>query len=200
MFNDILAIIPARIGSKRLHRKNNMKLLGSFSLWENTVNIAKNAGIINIAISTDDNEILDLPGQDIILLKRSNELAEDGVSTEDVIREVILQVSHRSLKYDTICLLQPTSPLLQYSTLQNAIMKYYIHRNSSQKYSCVVAVNKDYKPCGAFYIFDRESFIKHGTIWMPGITVYVVDEKEAIDIDYIWDFRISEAIIRGNVI
>lgn len=199
MFENVLAIIPARRESKRLPDKNKMQFLGGTALWENTVFIARNAGIKKIAISTDDIDILDKTGSldnelNVIGLKRSNKLSGSDSGMDDVIREVMQQVP-QSLKYDTICILQPTSPLLQSSTLKHAFYSYF-----DRKYPCIVSVNSNYKPCGAFYIFDKDSFTKHGTIWMPGVAIYVVDKKESVDIDYIWDFRIATAIIYGNVI
>lgn len=202
-FDNVLAIIPARRESKRLPGKNKMLLLGGrLALWDNAVHTAEYAGIKNIAVSTDDKDILD----DILLsnlnrkikiwgLKRSPEMADDDATTGDVIREVMQQVSHIALKYDTICLLQPTSPLLRPYTLKHALHQYYIH-----KYPCLVAVNPDFKPCGAFYIINKDSFIQHSTVWMPGLAVKILDEKQAIDIDHIWEFRIAEAVLGDKVI
>lgn len=206
MFDNVLAIIPARRESKRLPGKNKMQLSGGLTLWQNTVYIARNAGIKNVCVSTDDTDILDRiviaypiyninQKLNVLALKRSPEMAEDDVAMSDVIREVMQQVAHHALKYDTICLLQPTSPLLQPSTLKHAIHQYY-----SNKYPCLVAVNPDFKPCGAFYIFNRDSFYQHGNIWIPGMAVYTVDEKESVDIDHIWSFRIAEAVMDGLVI
>ncbi len=195
-FDKVLAIIPARRESKRLPGKNKMMLLpGGLPLWENTVYIARSVGIKNIAVSTDDRDILDkikiAYQKSIFGLKRSPEMAEDNA----VIREVMQQVSHHALQYDTICLLQPTSPTLQPSTLKHAIHQYYSHN-----FPGLVAVNREYNPCGAFYILNRDSFYQHSNIWMPGLAVYVVDGKEAIDIEYIHDFRIAEAVMDGMVV
>lgn len=202
-FENVLAIIPARRESKRLPGKNKMQLLGGrLALWDNAVHTAEYAGIKNIAVSTDDQDILGQIGlsninqkSNIFGLKRSPEMAEDDATTRDVIREVMQQVSHHALKYDTICLLQPTSPLLKAHTLKHALHQYYSH-----KYPCLVAVNRYYKPCGAFYILNRDSFYQHSNVWMPGLAVKILDEKEAIDIDHIWDFRIAEAVLEGKVI
>lgn len=205
-FDNVLAIIPARRESKRLPGKNKMQLSGGLTLWQNTVYIARNAGIKNICVSTDDTDIFDRiviaypiyninQKLNVLALKRSPEMAEDDVAMSDVIHEVMQQVAHHALKYDTICLLQPTSPLLQPHILKHALHQYYSH-----KYPCLVAVNKDYDPCGAFYILNRDSFYQHGNVWMPGLAVCILDEKEAIDIDHIWSFRIAEAVLGGKVI
>lgn len=198
-FDDVLAIIPARKVSKRLPGKNRMKLSGGLELWENTVQIARNAGIEKIVVSTDDNEILDklYPQKRGIIfgLKRSPDTATDDAATRDVILEVMQQLSHYGLRYDTICILQPTSPLLEPYTLKHALHQYYSH-----KYPCLVAVNKNYEPCGAFHILNKDSLIQDTSLYVPGLAVYMVDEKEAIDIDHIWTFRIAEAVLREWVI
>lgn len=202
MFDNVLAIIPARKGSKRLPGKNKLTLFNQVSLWENTVNIAKDTGIKNIIVSSDDNEILDklYPKNisDVRGFVRSTETSGDDVSTEEVIREVLQhvhQTSKRYDKFDIICLLQPTSPLLYDHTLKRALNQFYKYDSP-----CLVAVNPQYKPCGAFYIFRRSAFDNYGTIWMPGLSVYVVSDLEAIDIDNIWDLRIAEAAVRERVI
>ncbi len=202
--DNVLAIIPARRESKRLPVKNRMLLLGEedLALWRNTVYTAQVAGIKNIAVSTDDQVILDQIGLSnlnrevkILGLKRSPDMSEHDAAMGGVIREVMQQVSHYQLKYDTICLLQPTSPLLTPTTLKHALYQYNVN-----KYPCLIAVNHDFRPCGAFYILNRHCFDQHGNIWMPGLAVYVVGEKEAVDVDYIYDFRIAEAIMNGSVI
>jgi len=131
----------------------------------------------------------------VLGLKRSPETSGSDASTFEVIREVMQQLSYNEEKYDTICILQPTSPLLQPATLKHALYTYY-----SKKYPGLVAVNNHYKPCGSFYILNKDSFVKHENIWMPELAIYVINEKEAIDIDYIYDLRIAEAVHRGNVI
>jgi len=210
-FDNVLAIIPARRESKRLPGKNKMQLSAYYELWQHAVLNAKGAEIKNICVSTDDTDILDKIALSNLnktsiwgfkrrgLLKiwglnRSPEMAEDDATMGDVIREVMQQISQYGLQYDTICLLQPTSPLLSPSTLKHALHQYYSH-----KYPGIVAVNRHYSPCGAFYILNKNSFNIHANIWMPGLAVYVVDEKEAIDIDHIWDFRIADAVHRGWV-
>lgn len=193
-FNNVLAIIPARAGSKRLPGKNKMRLSGGIPLWKNTVDIAMKAGIGSIIVSTDDREILDDTVDGVAIVERSKDAAGDNAAMDDVILDVLNNVP-QDILFDTICLLQPTSPLLEASTL-----RYALNKLIDRHYHCIVAVNDHYKPCGAFYILRRNTFLYYKTIWMPGLVVHVVDDKEAVDIDNIWDLRIAEAIHTRRVI
>lgn len=197
MFDDVLAIIPARKGSKRLQEKNKIDFLGFFPMWNNTLRIAKDAGIKNIIISSDDEEILELLEYDfpgITRHRRSNETASDDALMDDVIREVIHDTS-QDILCDTICLLQCTSPLLEPTTLKDALHQYY-----SENMDCLVAVDPHFRPCGAFYIFKKVIFEKYRTIWIPGLWIYVVKHEQSVDVDNIWDLRIAEAVKKGDVI
>lgn len=191
-FSDVLAIIPARACSKRLPNKNN-KLIKGVPLWLNSVNIARAAGIKEIVVSSDDEDILDygevceIDGYKII--KRSEEASTDEATIDDVVRDVL-----NHTKSGIFCVLQPTSPLLLPSTLKHAL-EIFINRPVM---NCLVAVNQIYKPCGAFYIFHRHLFECFDTVWMKGLGIYVIKDFQALDIDYIWDYRIAEGITEGR--
>jgi len=194
MFDDVLAIIPARKGSKRMPGKNKAIFAGK-PMWLNTVNIAKGAGIKNIIISTDDEEILSTKVEGALALERSEQNATDEATTVDVVYETIHFAEVAGLEFTTICLLQVTSPLLQTVTLKHALYTF-----QNKKMACLVAVNKLYQPCGAFYIFNKIAFLFNHAIYMPGLGVYVMNEKESIDVDEIWHFRIAEALHGNRVV
>lgn len=201
---DVMAIIPARAGSKRLPNKNN-KLIGNHPLWLNAVRIARAAGIKDIVVSTDDEEILDQRGQllsayeisddeetldAIRILRRSEEASTDEATIDDVIRDLRKQEKLKPI----LCVIQPTSPLLLPSTLRHAL-EIFVER---EDVNCLVAVNQLYKPCGAFYIFWKDLFSEFDTIWMPRLGICMLKDFQALDIDYIWDWRIAESIFAGQ--
>lgn len=88
--NRILAIIPARGGSKGVHRKNIRKLLGK-PLINYTIEAAAQCPLIDRCIvSTEDQEIKQFSleaGAEVI--DRPIELATDTASSEDVVRHVL---------------------------------------------------------------------------------------------------------------
>ncbi|BCB96329.1 acylneuraminate cytidylyltransferase [Dissulfurispira thermophila] len=112
MYKDktILAIIPARGGSKGLPRKNIKPLLGKpLIAW--TIEQALNSRYIDrLIVSTEDEEIAEISikfGAEIPFL-RPKELAKDDTPTIDVLIHLI---NNLNKSYDCILLLEPTSPL-----------------------------------------------------------------------------------------
>ncbi|MGR5431128.1 cytidylyltransferase domain-containing protein [Vibrio astriarenae] len=109
--SNVVAIIPARSGSKRLPNKNLMQLCGKPLIgW--TIEAAKKASIIeNIIVSTDSANIKEVAlrfGAEVPF-DRPKELATDTSSTDDVLLHAISELGLKS--NDIIVLLQPTSPL-----------------------------------------------------------------------------------------
>lgn len=109
----LLAIIPARGGSKRLPRKNILDLAGKpLIAW--SIEAALGSKYIDRAIvSTDDEEIVKISrkyGADVPFI-RPDELATDESSSVDVVLHAINILKERGEEYEYIVLLQPTSPL-----------------------------------------------------------------------------------------
>lgn len=111
----ILAIIPARGGSKGLPRKNILNLAGKpLIAWTIEASLMSKY-ITKTVVSSDDDEILAISkryGADT--LKRSDELATDIATSESVISNVINELKLDKKEFDYIVLLQPTSPLRDY--------------------------------------------------------------------------------------
>ena len=107
----IVALIPARGGSKRLPDKNLLKL-GGHPLVAWTVSQAmKNKWVSQTVISSDSEQII-FSAQEYgasAPFKRPDSLASDTASTNDVILHAIDQL--HLANPDIIVLLQPTSPL-----------------------------------------------------------------------------------------
>jgi len=125
MFNDkkILAIIPARGGSKGLPNKN-IKLLNGKPLIAWTIEQAKSSKYIDdIFVTTDCNDIAAVSNQfgvEVPFL-RPAELASDTSSSMDVVEHVISHFKQQSVTFDYIVLLEPTSPLRKENDIDNAI-------------------------------------------------------------------------------
>lgn len=109
----ILAIIPARGGSKGLPKKNIKNLCGKPLIgW--TIEEALSSGFCDrLVISTDDLEIVEISkqfGADVPFI-RPSELATDEAKGMDVLLHSVSWVEEHGQKFDLILLLQPTSPL-----------------------------------------------------------------------------------------
>lgn len=130
---EILVVIPARGGSKRLSRKNVLPLAGKpLICW--TIEAAIDAKLnARILVSSDDDEILSIATQyqvdGVIAYKRPEKLASDTASTIDVVKDACLFMLATGFQPETIILLQPTSPLRNSDDIQGAINLYYQNNN-----------------------------------------------------------------------
>jgi len=107
-----IAIIPARGGSKSISKKN-LQIVGSRSLVSRAIDSAISSEIFDeICVSTDNLEIVDEArkcGLDVPFL-RPKELSEDWTLGKEVIKHAISHYHQRGMDFDSITLLQPTSP------------------------------------------------------------------------------------------
>lgn len=114
----VLAIVPARRGSKRLPGKNLLKV-GQTSLFERAVDCGLRAKSVNtVVVSSNDPDVLEAcVGLNVVPLDRPDALSNDTSSQADVIRDVFRQVGVPSL----VVLLQPTSPFRKPSDVDEAV-------------------------------------------------------------------------------
>ena len=119
----ILAIIPARGGSKGLPRKN-IKLLSGKPLIAWTIEQAKKSSYLDkIVVSTDDKEIADISkkyGAEVPF-SRPKELATDDAKSIDAIFHALEWLRQNREVYDIVVMLQPTSPLREAEDIDKAI-------------------------------------------------------------------------------
>lgn len=121
----VLAVVPARAGSKRLPQKN-IKLLNGKPLVEYTFDAIERSNYITATIATSDcPEVLKISEQykNTFALNRPLELASDTASSVDVLVHAINYAELIS-EFDVVCLLQPTSPLRTTQDIDNAIALY----------------------------------------------------------------------------
>lgn len=125
---EILAIIPARGGSKGLPKKNIKKISG-VPLIGYTIRAAKKSRYISrVVVSTDEEEIAEVSrrfGAEIPCL-RPKELAGDESTTVDCVIHMMNYLKENK-KYvpDYVCLLQCTSPLRSVEDIDGAIEKLF---------------------------------------------------------------------------
>ncbi|MGL5615031.1 MAG: cytidylyltransferase domain-containing protein [Sarcina sp.] len=124
MEKKILAIIPARAGSKAI-KKKNIRLLNDKPLIAYTIEEAiKSKSIDRVIVSTDSEEIAEIAksfGAEVPYL-RSKDLAQDNSKIEDAIEELLNKLDSEE-KYipDYILLLQCTSPFRKVEHIEEAI-------------------------------------------------------------------------------
>ena len=108
---EVLAIIPARGGSKGLPGKN-IKLFNGKPLIAHAIKAAKSCSLVSrVILSTDDEEIAKVGkewGAEIPFM-RPEELAGDDVRPEAVLKDVVERLEEKeNYKSDIVVYLQPT--------------------------------------------------------------------------------------------
>ena len=109
-----IAIIPARGGSKRIHRKN-IKLFHGKPIIAYTIEAAKQSGCFDkIIVSTDDQEIADVAleyGAEVPFLRPAG-ISDDHATTMDVIQHAIEWFEKQKWDVSFICCLYATAPFI----------------------------------------------------------------------------------------
>ena len=136
--HNIIGIIPARGGSKGLHRKNLRSINGSpLVVW--TIKQALASGSLSkVIVSTDDQEIAEVSmscGASVPFL-RPKHLAQDDSPTIDAVIHLLENIAE---SFDAVCLLEPTSPLRKPSDIDHAIS---ILENNLSSCDAVVSVGE----------------------------------------------------------
>lgn len=146
----VIAIIPARSGSKGLKNKNILILKGKPLIYY-PIKAAKKSNLVDdVVVSTDSKKykkIAEKYGAKCPFL-RPKKISSDNSSSFDVVDHVIRFFKNRNIFYDYLVLLEPTSPKTTYIDINNALKKIL-----SKKYISLVSVAKASK-------FYSESFFK----------------------------------------
>ncbi len=226
MTKKVLAIIPARGGSKGLPRKNIIDLAGKpLMTW--TIEASLNSKYISKTIvSSDSDEILEFAikyGSEI--LKRPDVLSADTSSSEVVVKHALENIVE---KFDYIVLLQPTSPLRDTLDIDSAFEKLFSSdadalisvceydnkmlkafkenefgfiegiSNNQFPFSRRQDLPKTYMSNGAIYIIKVEEFLKNNSFFADKTISYIMNEVKSLDIDTKEDLQKVEKYINEN--
>lgn len=127
MTHKAIGIIPARGGSKRVSRKNIVNLGGKPLIAHSILSATESKYLKgNIYVSTEDTEIAKVSKKyRAKVIDRPKELATDKAATLSVLQHVVRLLEKKGLDFDTVVLLQPTSPLRRVETINNGIKKLW---------------------------------------------------------------------------
>lgn len=111
----ILAIIPARGGSKRIPRKN-IRLFAGKPIIAYSIEAARETGLFDhIIVSTDDEEIAAIArgwGAETPFL-RPAQLSDDHTGTNAVVKHAIRWYQAQGVALDHVCCIYATAPFVQ---------------------------------------------------------------------------------------
>lgn len=158
----ILAIIPARSGSKGIPNKNIIDVCGK-PLIQYSIDSAlslKAKGLIEkVIISTDSDTIAQISlklGAEVPFL-RPKEISGDKSKSIDLINHAIRSFEDINECYDAILLLQPTSPLRKLKHLEKSIK---LLKNNLQLDSVISCYREEYINDLVMYKSDKENIDK----------------------------------------
>lgn len=108
-----LAIIPARSGSKRLRDKNIIDLNGKPLIYYTIKSALDSCCFEEVMVSTDSEKYANIAKQcgAKVPFLRSEEMSSDCAATWDTVREVLSYYKAKSINFEHVTVLQPTSPL-----------------------------------------------------------------------------------------
>ena len=120
-----LCIIPARGGSKRIPRKNIKPFMGK-PIIAYSIEYAKATGLFDeIMVSTDDPEIVEIAKQygASVPFLRSEKTANDFATLADVLQEVIDKYAEKGVRFDNMCCVLATCPLIKSEYISEAYQR-----------------------------------------------------------------------------
>jgi CMP-N,N'-diacetyllegionaminic acid synthase len=226
-----IAIITARSGSKGLKNKNILPLAGK-PLMAYSIEAAVQSGIFStVMVSTDSQEYADIArkyGAEVPFL-RSAETSSDNAGSWDAVKEVLSGYEKKlGRRFDTVCLLQPTSPL----RIADDIIGGYREFEDKAADAVTAVCEVDHSPEWCMTLDDSlslQDFRKHtatvprqkmdkyfrlnGALFIrkikysdSGIQIldqnefaYIMDKRRSVDIDTIEDFEYAEFLMKKYV-
>lgn len=225
-----IAVIPARSGSKGLKDKNIKLLNGKPLIWY-SIQAAISSGCFDeVMVSTDSEKYAEIArecGASVPFL-RSDEMSTDKASSWGTVQEVLDNFKDLGKEFDTVMLLQPTSPLRTSEDIKNAFA-ILEEKNAD---SVVGVCEMDHSPLWSNVLPENrclDGFIRpevkessgrqslptyyriNGAIYLTKVTealgtnlysdsgyAYIMEQAKSIDIDTELDFKMAEFLIQNN--
>lgn len=224
----MIAIVPARGGSKGLPRKNIKILCGKPMIAYVIEEGRKSQYLDEIIVSTDDREIANVAiqyGAKCPFL-RPAELATDHSHPIDAFIYTIEKLK-REFDYhiESFVVLQPTSPMLLADDIDGAIT-LFIEKNADSVISYTKEWHRQHKYVTSDYRFEslvddnifldrhsvRETYFCNGAVMVVQYNViqarkyytgksfaYIMPRSRSVDIDTIEDFEYAEALLKKRL-
>ena len=221
----IVAIVPAKMTSRRLPRKNLVDLCGNPLIYY-SVSAAKLARLIDsVFVSSEDKEVLDIAsayGAQVI--QRPHELSRDDVTNQKVLRHAMTTISSKAGREpDLVVLLQPTHPLRQPADIDRGITMMLDDPEADILFTLLkvddlrgeikegrfitehklprnkLSEPEMYRNCGSFYIFRPHRTFLSDIFFGKHILPMVLDRPEfEVDIDTASDLLLARCLLASN--
>ncbi|MDP4277261.1 MAG: pseudaminic acid cytidylyltransferase [Bacteroidota bacterium] len=218
-----ICIIPARGGSKRIPHKNIKLFLGK-PILAYSIQVALDSQLFDeVMVSTDEEEIAGIARQygASVPFLRSGETAGDYATLADVLEEVMTQYARLDHRFDMVCCLLSTAPLVTARRLEEAFLlvqkkqydsvcpvvefSYPIKRalelTSDNRLQMIWPeymktrsqdLSPAYHDSGSFYWVKTEALLREQTLFCRNGSAIVLPETEVQDVDTETDWALAE--------
>ena len=226
MTGGIVAVVPARGGSKRLPRKNVRPIAGK-PMVAFTLEAARGCRLVRaVYVSSEDIEVREIAGRlGAGVIERPASLAEDHVQNTDVVRHALDSLAAQGERFDHVVLLQPTSPLRTARHLEECLAAYLERGAASvvsvcpaEHHPATLLVERDgllepyetgadverrqdtlpvaYRPNGAIHALATSTFLARGRFVVAPCLAYVMSREDSVDVDRELDVLVADLLLR----
>jgi len=204
--NNVIAIVPARAGSKRLPGKNLLRI-GGIPLWKIAVRQALAAGIPKVVVTTNIQAILDLPHPPgVVYLRRPARLCGDRSRVEDAVLHVL-----ERFPAEKAVVLNPTHPFRNIELIRLAstvicndiptavavFMDYHYTAREGCRLKSLNQAERSAKHLisGSIYAF-LSRYLKRYNRMFSSNPMCILDPLSWVDIDTPMDYYIARCIYK----
>lgn len=217
----VIAVIPARRGSKGLPLKN-LRLLQGVPLVAHSIRGALAAALVDaVVVSTEDDEIAAVAADyGAVVVKRPPELATDTAQNNAVVTHVL---ESRARADRMVVLLQPTSPLRTGAQIDACIAAIRDGAKSAMTITAAEhhpgkavivdngliepftndadmeaqrqSLREVYRQNGAVYAIGVPDFLAHDRFYLRPCRGVIVPAEDSIDIDSEMDLALAELML-----
>lgn len=220
-----IAIIPARLGSKRLPQKNIKNFLGKPIIFYSIQAAKKTKVFDKIIVSTESEKlkkIVEKYGVEVPFL-RPKKLANDKSHFNEAVVYTISKLKKKNYRIKNICCIYPTSPLINYKDISRGLntlkksqsyvfsaCKYISPPQRSfyfqdQKLNFLIHNNYHkrsqdletvYHDAGQFYWGSEETWMNEKVIFNKKSKIVEIDYLNFMDINYLEDFNLAKKLYK----
>ena len=218
----VVAVIPARGGSKGVPRKN-LRLLGGEPLIVRAIRSVRAVRSIDqVVVSTDDHEIAYAArSAGALVVDRPERLSGDHASSESALRHALSVLGADGPVPEVTVFVQATSPFIDPDDLDRAVacvttggsdVAFSVTRSEQHVWRLgpdgPEGVNHDkrrrqrrqerepeFTETGAFYVMRTHGFLEHGHRFFGRLELVEVDVRDGLEIDTEHDLRLAEEML-----
>lgn len=222
MSKKIVAMIPARLGSKRIPKKN-IRYMGDKPLIQYPIDLAKDSGRFeSVWVNTESKELGEIAKKmGIQFHQRPDELANDQATNREFTYEFL-----QKHECDYVVMINPTSPLLRKETMDKFLD--YVEENDFDTILSVISEKEETfyqgKPlnftfekkinsqllepietvCWALTAWKRETFMKLqengiNPVFGGKVGRFPIPKDESCDLDTLEDWNIAEGMLNSRI-